>query len=434
MRRYSAVIFFVILALAAVYLKTETFSSADYGMKAHDSQEVADIFKIEAIEKKDNHINMFTRNTVISQWNDDGSMDIEAGDILYIEGSVSQVRDIEGSYANYLRSRGYSYIIKPDIMRYEKSTKGLSYLIYKSKEKLSSSIDHLYKADAPFVKALLYGDKSEIADDVMDILSATGVIHLIAISGFHIGLLALVTSRILQRLPAFPRYSIAIMIIILYVIFTGARPSSVRAAFFYLMYIVSISSCQRYDMISCGFLLSAVFISLNPFILYDAGFTLSFAAIFSIGMFYDHVNSVLNHLRINPYINKVAAMTISSIMLTSPLTYYYFGRISLVSIPANLISVPLVTLLYPFMILSLIFEALSGAGRFFSYPAIYILRIFRNANIYMSKFRFSYMDFENPEFYRMLSVYSVLFIIYIIFYNYRLKENSNDIQGFDKQY
>lgn len=434
MRRHSAVIFFIILAFAAMYLIADNIFSAFTENSADYAQSAALTVKVKSVEKKDDHINIFTRNTVISYWNHDGAENFEPGDILYIEGTVSPVRDLESGYAKYLRSRGYNYMIKPDIIRYEKSIKGSSYLIYKNKEKLSVFIDNLYKADAPFVKALLYGDKSEIDKENLDILSSSGVIHLIAISGFHIGLVALLISGMLKKLPALPRYMIVMIIIIFYVIFTGARPSSVRAAFFYLLYIISISRCERYDMMSCGFLLSSVFISLNPYILYDAGFTLSFMAVFSIGMFYDKINFVLRHLKLIPYITQVMAMTISSIILTSPLTYYYFGRISLVSIPANLISVPLVTLLYPFMILSLIFETLAGAGRFFSYPVIYLLQIFRNSNTYITKFRFSYMDFENPEFYKVVLVYSVLLIIYILFHNYRLKENSNDLQGFDKQY
>jgi len=201
------------------------------------------------------------------------------------------------------------------------------------------------------------------------------------------------------------------------------------------MYIASIFYCKRYDVISSAFLLSSVLIAFNPYILYDAGFTLSFMAVISIGMFYQSINATFEKTKILPkYIANLTSMTISAQVLTLPLTYFYFQRISIISIFSNLISVPLVTLTYPFMLSSLVLYKIPFLGNLLMSMVKSLKFILYYFNQKISAFSLSYIDFEASNIYTTIVAYVLIFTFYFIFAIYTLKENKNELQGFAEKY
>ena len=434
MRRYSFVIFICIFISAVFTLVYQERSFIE-----SEPIEVYREYQIDQVEKRPNYTMLYSGDSAIIQY-EYSSLDytdnILPGSVIAVEGKVAALKGHpQRGYANYLRSRGYNYLINGNIDDIVSHKSNFRTLIYEIREYLGKYIDSIYRVDSPFVKALVYGDRAEMNENDTELFSKTGISHLLAISGFHIGLLASMALILLKKLPSNIRYFIVLGFIFIYVIITGARPSAIRAGIFYLMYIASIFYCKRYDVISSAFLLSSVLIALNPYILYDAGFTLSFMAVISIGMFYQSINATFEKTKILPkYIANLTSMTISAQVLTLPLTYFYFQRISIISIFSNLISVPLVTLTYPFMLSSLVLYKIPFLGNLLVNMVKSLKFILYYFNQKISAFSLSYIDFEASNIYTTIVAYVLIFTFYFIFAIYTLKENKNELQGFAEKY
>ncbi len=434
MRRYSFAIFICIFTVAVVMLIYRE-------LKFEEMQRIIvhREYKVEQIEKRQKYTMIYSKDTAIilyENFETDFDVDILPGTVVEVKGTAIALKGYkQRGYANYLRSRGYNYLVNGKINDVVSHKSDFRTLIYKTRENLGHYIDYIYRVDAPFVKALIYGDKAEISENDTELFSKTGVSHLLAISGFHIGLLASMVLILLKKFPSNFKHMIALAVVFIYVLLTGARPSAIRAGIFYLMYIASIFCCRRYDVISSAFVLSSILIAFNPYILYDIGFALSFMAVISIGMFYQIINAAFLRIKIFPdYISNLISMTISAQILTLPLTYFYFQRISVISAVSNLISVPLVTLIYPFMLASLFFykipflgDLLVGTVKTFKFILYYF-------NQKISEIYLTYIDFESSSIYTLMILYALIFAIYFIFTSYTLKENKNELQGFAEKY
>ncbi len=433
MRRYSFVIFICILitAIFLIYYQEVQF-------KEEESVLIQAEYKIDSIDKKPNYTMFYSSNIAIIEYDYSLSEErkIEPGTIVSVQGNLFNLNAYEQrSYANYLKSRDYDYLLKSSEIVLVKQGINLKTIIYRIRENIGRRVDFIYRADSPFVKALVYGDKSEIEENDTDMFSKTGISHLLAISGFHIGLLASIVLILLKNFPSSIKYFLVLIFIFVYVVITGARPSAIRAGIFYLIYIISIFYCRRYDIISSAFLLSSLLIILNPYILYDAGFTLSFMAVISIGMFYKSISSLLKKIKFLPsYLLSLMSLTIAAQILTLPLTYFYFQRISFISILSNLVSVPLVTMIYPFMLFSLVIYKIPILGSIMINIVKLLKFILYYFNQKISEFSMAYIDFDASNIYTTIVAYVLIFIFYTIFTIYTLKENKNELQGFTQKY
>ena len=220
--------------------------------------------------------------------------------------------------------------------------------ILEIKAKLADKIIRLWhEPHAGFMAGLLYGYRGGLGKLNED-FTRTGVTHIVAISGYNITIIAALLIFLLVRMRI--RRQIAFWIIasliVLFVIFTGAGASVMRAG---IMGILVLLARQAGRAAKAGNMLifaAAVMVAQSPFILlYDAGFQLSFIS--TLGLIY-----------LNPVIAKYAAgmpelfglkesalSTISAIIATMPIILYQFGRLSLVAPVVNL----LILWLVPFL-------------------------------------------------------------------------------------
>ena len=430
MRRYSLFIFLFIFTINITVLiyqekhfeeKSPRFVSAD--------------FLINHVQISDNY-NMYVSDKVaILDYNRE-DMEVIPGTTVLVKGQISSLKAyLQRGYANYLRSKGYNYLLKASVIEIVEYKPLFNTFIYKQRNCLGEYIDNIYRADSPFIKALIYGDRFEMNKSDTDIFSKTGISHLLAISGFHIGIISAMMLLVVKKLNSKMKYSIVLFLLVFYVIFTGARPSAIRAVVFYFLYIMSIFLCKRYDVISCAYILSSLLMTLNPYILYDIGFVLSFTAVVSIGLFYQPIKSIIKKIKFVPnYIIGLISMTLSAQLLTLPLTYYYFQRISIVSLISNLVSVPLVTLSYPLIMVSLFLNKIPIIGELSKDIVVLLKNLLYGFNYKISEYQMSYVDFESSNIYTTIVIYIIIFVAYHIYATYILKENNNELQGFIEKY
>ncbi len=204
--------------------------------------------------------------------------------------------------------------------------------------------------------ALLQGDKSELGRGTKYIFRAGGVSHLLAISGFHIGLYILILSVILKPLP-FPKSVKLILLTVLpwgILLLTGPTPSTVRSLIMSSVVLIGFLGKKPSSGLNCLGVAGVLILFINPFQLFTAGFLLSFTAVFTILL-------VLKLMKMKSFTSKqikylsLVIVPISVGLTTSPITAYFFGTTTPLGAITNILYVPLFAILMTINIPLLLF-------------------------------------------------------------------------------
>lgn len=224
---------------------------------------------------------------------------------------------------------------------------------------LAERVDLLFSPEiAGVMKGMLLGSMEEIPADLTDRYRETGLIHVLAISGFHVmvviaGLLSLFHLLGLTRERS---YEILLLFIPLYVLVTGAAPSVVRAGMMGFLYILAKRLHQPYSgvkAISIAFLIMSL---IDPRQLMGLGFQLSFLVSFFLLLF---TTPLAERMRSRyPRLPEGIAVAVSVLLLAQiasfPLLLQATHTVSMIPIIANFLWVPLFTLFIPWGYLALL--------------------------------------------------------------------------------
>jgi len=208
--------------------------------------------------------------------------------------------------------------------------------LFALRRKISASIHSAFGPIArPFFLATLLGERQMLSWDIQNSFKKSGLIHLLAISGLHVGLLFLFVRIMLFWLIPFSRLLrdvLSLIVILLYIAAIGAPPSAARAGLMLAVFVVTFYIDRRYNPLNSLALAFVLLVAAAPHLLSLPGFQLSFAATLSIVLFYE---MVVKYVRI-----KVLALTISAQILVLPLAVYYFHYVPILFWIANAVLVP----------------------------------------------------------------------------------------------
>lgn len=215
------------------------------------------------------------------------------------------------------------------------------------------------------LNALTIGDKAGIPQETRTEFSKAGVAHILAISGLHVGAVAITFFFLIKWLLKRSEYlllrfqvprlaaGMTILPIFLYTAVAGFSTSTVRAFIMISLYLLSIvigKQEYRVNTLSAAALLILIW---HPWSLFEISFQLSFAAVVGILMAHKFYPFKFNTLRDKFY--SMLKTTVAATLVTFPLVANSFGILPLVSIPANLILVPLVEfIIVPLSLISFI--------------------------------------------------------------------------------
>ncbi|MEW6062674.1 MAG: DNA internalization-related competence protein ComEC/Rec2, partial [Bacteroidota bacterium] len=172
-----------------------------------------------------------------------------------------------------------------------------------------------------------------------------------AVSGSHVILVVAIVYIILGvfRFPNKPKILLTIVALVYYTFLTGAAPSIVRASTMAAIVLIGKLLEQKTDAYNVLGLSAVVMLVYDPKQLFDVGFQLSFAAVFSMVYFYPKLNTAVKHIpepleefKLLTPVWQMFALSLAAQIGTIPFSAYYFEKVSLVSLFANLLVVPLV--------------------------------------------------------------------------------------------
>ncbi|MFN3406079.1 MAG: ComEC/Rec2 family competence protein [Cytophagaceae bacterium] len=215
--------------------------------------------------------------------------------------------------------------------------------------------------------ALLLGHKWHVESDTKEIFSSTGTIHLLAVSGLHVGIIYQILVLLLSPLSYRSKllsFGLIALLLILYAAITGFAPSVNRAVFMFLFLRAALLINRNADIYNTLALAAFVLLLIHPFSLFDLGFQLSFLAVTSIVTFTDPITRMLQtKYRLINYLWSSVSVTIAAQILTLPVTLYYFHKLPLSMLVSNLVVVPLATPILITGLIGIILASVPYAGK-----------------------------------------------------------------------
>ena len=202
-------------------------------------------------------------------------------------------------------------------------------------------VNHFGAQEAALLSAIVLGEKSLLDEETKNSFMNTGAMHVLAVSGLHIGLILFILLFIVERFSAFVSRRNALIVLVVffwfYAFLTGASPSVIRAVFMFSMLAFSQLLSRRYDPVNILFFTAFVLLLIDPYTLFDIGFQLSYLAMLGIYLFYKPIEE---SVRIsNKWIRKIwqgTAIGFAAQICTTPLSLIYFNQFPNYFILSNL--------------------------------------------------------------------------------------------------
>lgn len=275
--------------------------------------------------------------------------------------------------------------------------------------------------DYPMFQAILFGNKTELGQEIKDLYRRNGIAHLLAISGLHLSIIGTGLYKLLRRIGAgFCTAGILSGgIIFHYALLTGFQVSAKRAFVMFGLMLGARVMGRSYDILS-ALALSAIFILLSePYFLFHTGFLLSFSAVIGIGAIKPVLDSCAGEAA---FFSKYISAGLSIQITTFPILVFFYYEITVYSICLNLIVIPLMSVIIisgSFGVLLGLFAAVLGKAVIL--PGHYVLRFYEILCIVFLKFPKAVLITGQPEFWRVIFYYTVLLIVCLLISRFQKK-------------
>lgn len=357
------------------------------------------------------------------------------GDRLFLSGNLYRPFSFskgEFNYRGYLRHQGIYLILsvkKNSIVKKLNKNAGnlLKSFALRIRHRMKGAIvKDLSPFSAGILNAIILGERQNLPAYVKDILMKSGTVHIIAISGLHLGIVAFIILLILKiiKIPRRPRYILAISFLIAYCILTGAKPPVVRATVMGSILLFGYFLKREVNIYNSLSLAALIILLINPWQLFEVSFQLSFLSVISIVWLSPEIKSLfpekLNKIPWIRFLISVFSVSFAAWLGLAPLIAHYFRILSPITILANMIIVPYMTIvvasgfsltligilipcstsifaasneLFILMLFKINSFLVAIPGAYFKLPSIFFVYVFLYYALLISIFNFSRISF-----------------------------------------
>ncbi len=295
-------------------------------------------------------------------------------------------------------------------------------IIYPSKIFALKNIDDYIGGDeGAYLKGLVTGERSDLSKELKQAFINTGVMHLIAVSGLNVAYIIISITLILSlfRLPQIPRTIITIIALVFYCLFTGNPASIVRATIMGILFLIAIILERKtnfYNIVGVSALIILIYDSKQ---LFDPGFILSYCAVITMVFFYERFERLLSprinewNIKGKKYIRYLLVLfltTLAAQIGTLPITAAFFGKISFISLLANLVVVPIANIALAIGFFQILVSIVSP----------FLSSIIAESNIILLSFQLWFIrlcasfDFAYIEFYKFNLFYTIVYFLILL--------------------
>ncbi len=257
----------------------------------------------------------------------------------------------EFNYEKYLRAKGIgAVVIYPQIeVIAQASCCSVRGTLYAVKGALVGAIERVFpEPHGGLLKGMLLGIKDALPERLADDFRDSGLVHVVVLSGFNLTVVALAFMWLVERIPRVTkkaRIIVGMVGILLFATMVGFSATVIRAS---AMAIIGfVAQLLRRPSVALRTLFVAGFCMVvwNPLVLvYDPAFILSFLATFGLTTLAPFFERKLLWIPTTLSLRMIAAATLATQVFITPALIFYTGQVSLASLPANLLALPLVSL------------------------------------------------------------------------------------------
>lgn len=350
--------------------------------------------------------------------------DIAYGDEVSVSGVLERPTNFdtdqgkEFDYINYLRKDGIFYIVRnPEIEIISRDNGNLiKSFLFSAKGKFLSKINMaISEPESLLAGGLVLGDRSAFNEDLRKDLVDTGTIHIVALSGYNVTIIAEWIMKLFAFLPQSLAIGVGVISILLFVVMTGASSTALRAGVMAVLALFARATGRTYDVARALILAGIIMISINPFILrYDASFQLSFLATTAVIFFAPRIEKYFMWVTKKFGLRDIFSVTTAVYIFVLPFILYKMGNLSFVALPANIF-------ILPFIPITMFFGFLTGLVGMFSYfisiPFGYVSYLLLHYELSTVRF-FADMPFASiaiPDFPLILTIAIYAYFAYMFF-------------------
>ncbi|HOP04441.1 MAG TPA: ComEC/Rec2 family competence protein [Tenuifilaceae bacterium] len=310
--------------------------------------------------------------TILYFKNDDSLVqNLDYGSILAVNVIFDEPPEAQNpcqfNYKEYLKTKQIhrvAFVKSENWIHVEKRTNPIFSVSFYLRNKLVKLFEEsgIYGQNLAVLSALTMGYKNLLDDETRRIFSASGAMHILAVSGLHVGVLFFIVSSILfflDRTKKGKKIKAIILILFLwfFAIFTGLSPSVLRASLMFSLVILGTAVNRKTNIYNTLSASAFVLLCFNPMLIKEIGFQLSYLAVTSIVFFYPHIYKLI-YVR-NKWLDKVwslIAVSIAAQAGTFPLGLYYFHQFPNYFLLTNLFAIPLASIILYLVVLFLFFS------------------------------------------------------------------------------
>lgn len=360
---------------------------------------------------------------IYSHYSDQHHLALNYGDKIAVQGKIYQPpgRRNPGcfDYKAYLKQKGIYYMMssnwhqieylgKTDLNKFER-------FVFLFKNVLINAIDdYLKPSQSSMLKGMLFGDKSEMDKQTKEGFTDTGIAHVLAVSGLHVGFIAAGLIYILKvlKIKKWWAFFLTSFILVIYCLMCGATPSVIRATIMFCLVLMGKNINRNSDSLTNISIAALVILILNPFMLFNLGFQFSFLTTTSIVILYPTMKDKIRGDNISGKTIDLFLITLSAQLGIMPLLMFHFNKFSLISFISNIFLTPLIGV-------SVILGFIGGLASFISlYLSYYIFRIvnlllviIERAVYYLGRIPFSSIRAVSPPTMIIVIYYLLLLLV-----------------------
>ena len=365
-----------------------------------------------------------TGRIILNIQNDSLHHVLEVGNSLLIKGTLTKNKPPNNpnqfDYSKYLEIKQIYAQLYADVDEIKIGTeieKNIWYYSSKLRTRIIRNLEknNFNKTELNVAIALIMGQQQDISPDIIRDYQFAGAVHILSVSGLHIGFILLFVTFILKPIPNSKRGSFIKLIIILlslsmFGIIAGLAPSVVRSVTMFSFVAIG-NHLRRKVNIYHTLLVSVLLILLvEPSFLFDVGFQLSYIALFFIIWLQPLLSSIWKpKYKVSKYIWDILTVSFAAQIGTLPLSIYYFHQFPGLFFITNLIIIPLLSIIMILGVLVMLLAAVNMIPAFLSQLlewSIYYLNKIINAIASLEQFIIQDIPLH---FYLLLSGYLLLF-------------------------
>ncbi len=315
---------------------------------------------------------------------DDRLSTVLYGDRVKVSGQLKKPESFDTEfgrtfkYPEYLKAQGVSEVMSFAHVAVLSSGHGVWGIgpLFSAKSRLSSAINAvLVPPESGLALGLLLGEKQALGKDLLALFRNAGLIHIVVLSGYNISILIVALLWCLSLCSLRVRSIVGALAIGLFVMMVGPSATVLRAAFMAGLVLLSHMTGRTYAILRALLISGVVILLLNPYLLaYDPGFQLSFLSTLGLILIAPSIEKWFVRIPSTFELKGFAISTLATQIMVLPILSYAIGSISVVSLVANMLVLPLVPLA---MFLSggagFVYLLFPAAGTFVGYPAYLVL-------------------------------------------------------------